>query len=257
MQIASVVLVPDARGACERQKMRCNAAFANVERAELTVLETAMKNHQGTVPPIWRIDATREIYDNGFFRLRYDECALAGSPSVKENLYIIECPDIITVVPLTADGKIVLVDQYRHAVDKRVLEFPGGTFKEADRNFEGAAARELREEAGYHSSAFAYLGHHPLNPSGQTTMVHTYIALNCTLVGAQKLDDFEDIDVVLKDPAELCRSPLDMVRFQMSALASLMLAVSSGYIRTASDGLRDAGKEITSCARAGGASKHR
>jgi ADP-ribose pyrophosphatase len=52
------------------------------------------------------------------------------------------------IVPVTADGNLVLVRQYRHNLKARVLEFPAGTVSDGEQA-EAAALRELEEEAGY------------------------------------------------------------------------------------------------------------
>jgi ADP-ribose pyrophosphatase len=52
------------------------------------------------------------------------------------------------IVPVTADGRLVLVRQYRHNLKAHVIEFPAGTISEGEEP-EAAALRELEEETGY------------------------------------------------------------------------------------------------------------
>src|SRR5258706_16415792 len=58
------------------------------------------------------------------------------------------CRDWVSVVPVTRDGKFVLVRQYRIGIDAPTLEIPGGVIDEGQEP-PGAALRELREETGY------------------------------------------------------------------------------------------------------------
>ena len=53
------------------------------------------------------------------------------------------------VVPVLPDGRILMVKQYRYAIDRVTLEIPAGGRDSTDEPFERAARRELEEEAGY------------------------------------------------------------------------------------------------------------
>jgi len=53
------------------------------------------------------------------------------------------------VVPVTADGRILMVHQYRNALDRETLEIPAGGRDSVDEPYIDCAARELEEETGY------------------------------------------------------------------------------------------------------------
>src|ERR1043166_8426577 len=82
-----------------------------------------------------------------WFRVRRDEVKLA-SGKVIDDYFVWESPNIATMVPLTADGKFVLCEQYRYAVDKIMYQFPAGGIGQNESS-EEAARRELKEETGY------------------------------------------------------------------------------------------------------------
>ena len=61
------------------------------------------------------------------------------------------------VVPITDDGKVVMVRQYRNALDRETLEIPAGGLDTQDEPTIVAAARELEEETGYKSNDLEFL----------------------------------------------------------------------------------------------------
>jgi ADP-ribose pyrophosphatase len=117
-----------------------------------------------------------------------------------------DCPDWASIVPITAEGEIVLVRQYRHGIDALTLEVPGGMI---DQNEEPAVAavRELREETGYGGGELVSLGATHPNPVLQNNRHHMFMARGVTLLGAQDLDVGESCEVL--------RLPIDEVRAQV------------------------------------------
>jgi len=75
--------------------------------------------------------------------------------------YALSLPDYVCVVALTADDQILLVRQFRPAVERRTLELPAGVVDKGE-SPEAAAARELIEETGYKADSLELLGQ--LNP---------------------------------------------------------------------------------------------
>ncbi|MBI4693186.1 MAG: NUDIX hydrolase [Gammaproteobacteria bacterium] len=176
--------------------------------------------------PYWEIRATEEIYSNGYFRLRRDECYLTRAPLVSANLYVLEMPDVVSVVPVTPEGKLVLVEQYRHGVDRWLLECPGGALSAGDPRPLDTARRELREETGYDAQEFVSLGAHYPNPSGQTNRIHTFLAKGCVRVAEPDLERFEHLRVRLVDRQELMSLVQSGAPMQTGTLASVLLATA-------------------------------
>ncbi|MEG0822479.1 MAG: NUDIX hydrolase, partial [Burkholderiaceae bacterium] len=95
-------------------------------------------------------------------------------------------PGAVMIIPLLADGQVVLERQWRHPVGQAFVEFPAGKL---DAN-EGALAcgqRELLEETGYIAAEWIYLGgfHNAIGYSDEK--IHVYLARGLTLE-QQKLD---------------------------------------------------------------------
>lgn len=110
--------------------------------------------------------------------------------------YVFEIREWASIVPITEDGKLVLVEQYRHACGGITIEFPAGLVDPNDASPLDTARRELEEETGYTSEEWTFLGKFQLGPSKIRNAFHLYCARNCKLTGAQNLDDTEDIRVV-------------------------------------------------------------
>jgi 8-oxo-dGTP pyrophosphatase MutT (NUDIX family) len=120
----------------------------------------------------------------------------------EHDFYVIDAPAWINVVPVTADGQLVLIRQYRPGTDAVTLEIPGGMVDEGETP-EAAARRELREETGYAAEDWTNLGAVSPNPALQSNRCHTFLAENAREDGAPELDVGEDIETTLIAPAKI------------------------------------------------------
>jgi 8-oxo-dGTP pyrophosphatase MutT (NUDIX family) len=112
---------------------------------------------------------------------------------------VINAADWAIVVPVleTSEGKkFVMVRQWRHGSQALSLEFPGGVFEPGE-NPEEAAARELREETGYHPGAIKKIGEFSPNPAIMSNKVHFFLAEDLINTGKQELDADEFVEVEL------------------------------------------------------------
>src|ERR1051325_2772313 len=95
----------------------------------------------------WHIHQSDRPYSNKTLSLRVDSIEL---PDGKELRYgYLERAEAVIVVPVTADGQIVIVRQYRYPVDDWCIEVPaGGTHDTGDESLTEVVRKELREEIG-------------------------------------------------------------------------------------------------------------
>lgn len=127
-------------------------------------------------------------------------------------------------VPVTPDGKLVLVRQYRFAVSGRLLEFPAGTV-ESHENPAETIKREIEEETGYRAHSWKYLGKFPLAPGYSDEYIYAFLAEDLDKLEAPpKQDDDEDIEVVLMTPKELEQAILDGEPVDAKSISSFFMA---------------------------------
>ena len=134
------------------------------------------------------VQSTYAIADR-WLRLRHDVVSLPDGRTLPPQP-VIEHPDWVDVIALTADHNSVLVDQYRHSVRQVRTEFPAGTVDGAETPL-AAIKRELLEETGYASDDWRLLGTAPVYPALQTNRILSFLALNVRKVTAQDLDEGE------------------------------------------------------------------
>jgi 8-oxo-dGTP pyrophosphatase MutT (NUDIX family) len=149
----------------------------------------------------WQLIQRETISDHRIFRLHHDRYRIAPS-GLERDFVVIDAPDWINIVPITGDGRIVMIRQFRHGVRDVTLEVPGGMIDPGE-DPAAAARRELREETGYQATAIEPLGWAWPNPAVQTNRLHCFVAKDVSRVGAPHPDEFERIEVELVPIAQI------------------------------------------------------
>jgi ADP-ribose pyrophosphatase len=102
----------------------------------------------------------------------------------------------VAVIAVNDQGSLILVEQYRHALQEHVLELPAGLVgDEGDENFEEAARRELLEETGYLASNLRLVGHGPVSPGMTDEMFTLFYTDSVTRMHAGGGTEGENITV--------------------------------------------------------------
>ena len=139
------------------------------------------------------------VYQGRVVRLRVDTVRLPGGrETVRE---IVEHDDCVAVVALDADGRLLLVRQFRKAVAGELLEIPAGGIDPGE-SPEEAVRREMREETGYLPRRIERLGGFYSAPGYATEYLYLYLATD--LIPSQLFaEDTEGISLVRVAPEEV------------------------------------------------------
>ncbi|MGH9441660.1 MAG: NUDIX hydrolase [Thermoanaerobaculia bacterium] len=152
--------------------------------------------------PVWRRVKSEPLGDFKIFTIRRDRIV---SPRTAEehDFYVLDGSDWINVIALTPEGRILLVEQYRHGTESVTLEIPGGAVNRRDASPLEAARRELLEETGHTAETWEDLGFVHPNPAIQSNRCFTFVARGCRRVAEPSLDPGEDIALLEAEPGEV------------------------------------------------------
>lgn len=142
----------------------------------------------------WKKLDSQQLADYRIFTVRQDK-RLSPRTGREHQFYVLEAQDWINVIPVTPEGKIVFIHQFRHGTEAVTLEIPGGIVDDADGDPAVAARRELLEETGYAAGDIIHIGSVEPNPAFLNNQCHTYLALDAHWVQAPEFDGAEDIAV--------------------------------------------------------------
>lgn len=127
-------------------------------------------------------------------------------------------------VPVTPEGKLVLLRQYRFATQGRILEFPAGTIEPNEDPAE-TIKREIEEETGYRAHKWQKLGQFFLAPGYSDEIIYAFLAQDLELLEKPpEQDDDEDMEVVLFTPQELEAAILAGEPVDAKSISSFFLA---------------------------------
>ncbi|MCE2390406.1 MAG: NUDIX hydrolase [Proteobacteria bacterium] len=128
------------------------------------------------LPDVWPEIAREPLADCRVFSVSR---SLARSPRTggEHAFFRIDADDWVNLVPVTPEGQVVMVRQYRHGSRDVTLEIPGGIVDPGESPAE-AAARELLEETGYRAERVVRTGSVNPNPALFGNRVHSFAAFD-------------------------------------------------------------------------------
>jgi ADP-ribose pyrophosphatase len=149
----------------------------------------------------WTVLESEYLHKEAWLTIRKDKCQMPNGKIIPA-FYVNEYPEWVNACALTEDGKVVMVKQYRHGIGQVGIELPGGVAEKGE-TMEEAVKREMKEETGFEFTTWKYLGKISANPSTTNNYMHMFLATGGKKVADQKLDDTEEVEVLLMEPEEV------------------------------------------------------
>lgn len=132
-----------------------------------------------------KIDS-RKIFDGKIVKLFVDTVELPnGQTATRE---IVRHPGAVCVVPLTEDGEVIMVKQFRYPFSEVLLEIPAGKLEPGEDPLE-AVKRELEEESGAVAGKITHLGEIYTTVAIFDEKIQLYIATDLTFINAHPDED--------------------------------------------------------------------
>jgi ADP-ribose pyrophosphatase len=119
--------------------------------------------------------SSQTIYEGKIISLRLEEVELPDGNRAKREL--VQHPGAVALIPITNEGKIILVKQYRKSLNRTLIEIPAGRI-EVGEDPKITALRELEEETGYGARKVTYIQSFATSPGFADEIIHLYLAEN-------------------------------------------------------------------------------
>lgn len=150
----------------------------------------------------WRLRSTQHPFTSPVNRMRADCLTIPGRGEIQYSY--LERGESVIIVPVTTDGKVALIRQYRYPVDQHCLELPAGCCRDqGDAPLEEVARRELREEIGGTAESFEAVSWFYSSSSISDEACHIFLARGVTLRAADTAPEpGEHLEVRLVPAAE-------------------------------------------------------
>lgn len=133
-----------------------------------------------------------EIFNGKVIRVQKDDILLPdGKPAIRE---VVRHKGAVCVVPVTDEGEIIVVKQYRYPFGEVLTEIPAGKLDTADEIPLEAAKRELKEETGAVAGKIEYMGKFYATPAIFDEVIHMFLATELSFE-EQSLDEDEFVEI--------------------------------------------------------------
>ena len=152
-----------------------------------------VRNVPGKPIESWKVVSSHYSFQDRWVKVRSDKVLLPNG-EILDPYHAVEVSNGVNIIPITCNGNVLLVEQYRHVVGRTVLEIPAGHV-DAGEDPEIAGRRELLEETGYEGESWHDLGSLLTGASRLTSQFRSFLALGVRKVAEPSLDEAENIRV--------------------------------------------------------------
>lgn len=138
--------------------------------------------------------STKQIFEGKIISVQVDTVQLPnGEQSTRE---LVKHPGAVAVIPVTKDGKIIMVRQFRKALEKEIIEIPAGKLELGEAP-EVTAIRELEEETGYTTKQLQYVQSFYTSPGFADEIIYLYYTDQLEpMIDEAELDEDEFVEVM-------------------------------------------------------------
>lgn len=179
----------------------------------------------------WKTLKTADLYvADPWLRLSIQQVELPDG-RVVDDYYRIQMQDYVVIFAQVPDGRVILLNQYRHGVGKVSLTLPGGGLIQDEVPL-AAAQRELLEETGYTASEWRSLPSFVSSANYRCSEGHIFVAQNAHKIAEPDSGDLEEMEVVLMTPADLVQAVQHQQVVVLGALAAIALALNPVFQAT-------------------------
>ncbi|MGH7686055.1 MAG: NUDIX domain-containing protein [Candidatus Dormibacteria bacterium] len=179
----------------------------------------------------------REIHDGRLLHVFDDTVRLENGRVARREL--VEHPGAVCIVPVDSEGRVGLVRQWRHPIERPTWEIPAGTRDHPGEPPEATAARELAEEMNVAAISWRHLGAWPLAPGYSSEVMHFYMAGGIS-AAAGSTDEDEQVERAWCTPEDVRRhivsGDVDIKTIAALAMAGFTVALEPGRAVMAADG---------------------
>jgi ADP-ribose pyrophosphatase len=137
-------------------------------------------------PEAWPVRSTRTEFEGAVINVRVDTLHYGGQTFDRE---VVTHPGAVAIAAIDAEDRVLVLSQYRHAAQRRMVELPAGLLDVAGEEPVLAAQRELREEGGVRAERWRPLLEYVPSPGMSTERVRIFVAED--LSPAEQQDGFE------------------------------------------------------------------
>ncbi|MGF6883097.1 8-oxo-dGTP pyrophosphatase MutT (NUDIX family) [Nocardia sp. GAS34] len=169
----------------------------------------------------FRTISSRIVYSGAILALRLDQVEMPGGRIAERE--VIEHHGAVAVTAVDADGNVVLINQYRHPLGRRLLELPAGLLDEPGEDPLDAARRELAEETGLAAHSWSVLVDVALSPGFTDEALRVYLATDLYETDRPEPELEEaDLQIVRMPVAEAVRAALSGEIVNATAVAGVL-----------------------------------
>ena len=141
----------------------------------------------------WRTDTAETVFQHPLLSLQ-DRQLVPEQGEGQRRAIVLQTPDWVNVIPLTDEGRVLLIRQWRYGIEGVTLEIPGGVVEPGE-DPAVTAVRELLEETGYQAGRVRQIGMVHPNPAIHNNRTYTFVAEDLTRIGPPEGDGEEEIEL--------------------------------------------------------------